>query len=178
MPVAEPTVNDVLDVIYSRLNLLTTLDADEYATHVVDVILPSRRDDDDQAEAEPETPRDKQIVVTIGDMTRNEDFDCPGSPPREGWDIEFRIRLRLMPSERDSESIDKKLVRFIRDVRKVLTRIVGGDGLYDHNWVKMDDNAIDSRWESYERLTNDGTSQSDGYVMPLTVRMRLVEGEL
>jgi hypothetical protein len=176
MPVAEPDIVDVLDEVKARLSVLLIADDDEYWTQVSEVILPSREQDDTQDEVEPQRPRDNQVVVTVGDIVRVPELDCPGNPPRQCWEAEIRIRLRVMPSELDSESIDKKLIRFLRDVRKAIT----GGAAYSATWHTMGAaGAVDSVWsDTYTRLTHDGTSQSDGYVMTLLVRVRVNENNL
>lgn len=175
MPVADPAIVDVLDEIVSRLELLLVEDDSVYSTVVDEVVVPSRKQLDEEDNAIPETPKDNQIIVTVGDFNRIEAYNTAGNPCLEGWRVEFRIRLRVMPSEDDSEGVDFKLLRFMRDVRKAIS----GGATYDHNWGKMDGNALDSRWgETFERVINDGTSQSDGYIMPLLVDMRLTESAL
>ena len=177
MPLADPSTSDVLDVIRQRLQVLYTYDTDKYSTLVSEVVLPSREFDDNALEEMPQAPKDSQIVVSIGGMTRIRDLDCPGNPPRQAWRIEFRIRLRLMPSETDNEDIDTKLLRFVRDVRKAIVSDANGD--YVSDWYTFGGKALIADWgDEYERLINDGTSQSDGYVLPLLVDMRLNENSL
>jgi hypothetical protein len=80
-----------------------------------------------------------------------------------------------MPSETDQESIDKKLIRFVRDVRRAIT----GATAYDPEWYTFGGEAIDAAWGStMQRLIHDGTSQSDGYVLSLLVRIRVAPGAL
>ena len=175
MPLTEPVTNQVLDVLRTRLSVLTASNAD-YFTLVPEVVFPSRENSDDELDALPEVPKHNQLIVTIAGLERNADYDCMGNPPREGWTVEYHIRLRVMPSELDAEEIDAKLMRFIRDVRKAASSIAGE---YSVNWGKMNNLAIDARWgDAFERQTTDGTSQSDGYVLPLRVDLRLNENEL
>jgi hypothetical protein len=165
MPVTEPSVVKILETMEERLSELL---AEE-------IVLPSRENYDDGTIAIPEIPKDKQIVITIGDCTRQPDLDLPGNPPRECWEIDYRIRLRLMPSETDPEPIDKKMIRFIRDVRRAMT----GGGTYDASWHTFGGEAIDAMWgTTMQKLTSDGTSQSDGYVLSMLVRVRVTPGEL
>lgn len=165
MPVAEPNIVEILETIEERLSHLLE----------EEIVLPSRENYDDGEVGIPQSPKDKQIVVTIGDCTRVEDLDLPGNPPSECWEVDYRIRLRVMPSETDQESIDKKLARFLRDVRRVIT----GATAYDPAWHTFDGQAIDAMWGStMQRLTHDGTSQSDGYVLSLLVRVRVLPGAL
>lgn len=161
MPVAEPKVVLILETIEERLSDLVS---DE-------IVLPSRENYDGEDYAIPETVRDRQIVVTVGDMLRVPELDLPGNPTRECWEVEYKIRVRVMPSETDAEPIDKKLVRFVQDVRRAIT----GGMVYDSAWFTMNDNAIESEWGStFAKLTSDGTSGSEGYVLPLFVRIRVL----
>lgn len=166
MPVAEPNIVEILETIEERLSHLLESE----------IVLPSRENyDGDEEGAIPQSPKDKQIVVTIGDCNRVPDLDLPGNPPRECWEVDYRLRLRVMPSETDAEPIDKKLARFVRDVRRVIT----GAAVYDPAWHEFDGQAIDAAWGStMQRLTSDGTSQSDGYVLSLLVRVRVNPGAL
>jgi len=166
MPVSEPDIVEILETIEERLSHLV---AEE-------IVIPSRENyDDDDDGALPPGPKDKQIIISIGDCTRVEDLDLPGNPPRECWEVEYRIKLRLMPSETDQESIDKKLIRFVRDVRRAIT----GATAYDPSWHTMNSQAIDSMWgATMQRLPPDRTSQSDGYMLPLMVRIRVTPGAL
>jgi hypothetical protein len=80
-----------------------------------------------------------------------------------------------MPSETDSEAIDLKLMRFVRDVRAAVT----GGGTYLDDWFTFDGNALDAEWgDTMERVATDGTSQSDGYVLTLNIRIRVTPGAL
>jgi hypothetical protein len=165
MPVSEPDIVEILETMEERLSDLL---AEE-------IVLPSRENYDDGEVAVPETPKDKQIVITIGDCTRVDDLDLPGNPPRECWEVDYKIRLRLMPSETDPEPIDKKLIRFVRDVRRAMT----GGATYDAEWHTFNGQAIDAMWgTTMQRLINDGTSQSDGYVLSMLVRIRVTPGAL
>jgi len=165
MPVAEPDIVEILETIEERLSHLV---AEE-------IVLPSRENYDDGDVGIPQSPKDKQIVVSVGDCTRIPELDLTGNPPRECWEIDYRIRLRLMPSETDQESIDKKLIRFVRDVRRAIT----GATAYDPEWHTFGGEAIDAAWGStMQRLIHDGTSQSDGYVLSLLVRIRVTPGAL
>lgn len=175
MSLADPKAALILQTIIDRLSVLTIAAPSVYATVASEVVTPTRQILDTGTDAIPETPKDAQISVSIGDLNRSETYNTAGNPHSEGWTVEYRVRLRLMPSETDSEGIDFKLMRFVRDVRKAIS----GGATYDHNWGKMDGDAIDARWgDTFERLVNDGTSQSDGYVMPLLVDLRLNENAL
>ena len=88
MPVAEPDIVEILETIEERLSYLL---AEE-------IVLPSRENYDDGDVGIPQSPKDKQIVVSLGDCTRIPELDLTGNPPRECWEIDYRIRLRLMPS--------------------------------------------------------------------------------
>lgn len=165
MPVAEPTAVDVLDELETRLAWLTTSE----------IVFPSRENSDNDPEGKPESPKDSQVVVSVANITRVADLDLPGNPPRECWELETKLRLRLMPSETDSESIDWKLMRYVRDVRQAVT---GGDTYLD-DWFNFNGNALDANWgDTMERVATDGTSQSDGYVLTLNIRIRVTPGAL
>lgn len=165
MPVAEPTAVDVLEELETRLAYLTTSE----------IVFPSRENSDNDTEGKPESPKDSQVVVSVANLTRVADLDLPGNPPRECWELETKLRLRLMPSETDSEAIDWKLMRFVRDVRTAVT----GGGTYLDDWFTFDGNALDAEWgDTMERVATDGTSQSDGYVLTLNIRIRVTPGAL
>lgn len=165
MPVTEPAVLTVLETIEERLSDLL----------VREVVLPSRENYDGADEATPPSPKDLQVIVSVGDMVRVEASDLPGNPPRECWEIEYRLKLRIMADETDQEPIDKKAVRFVRDVRQAIT----GGYVYDPAWFTMNGAALSAKWgATIARGFTDGTSQSDAYVLPLLVQVRVAPGDL
>lgn len=165
MPVTEPAVLTVLETIEERLSDLL----------IREVVLPSRENYDGSDEAIPPSPKDLQVTVSIGDMVRIEPLDQPGNPPRECWEVEYRLKLRIMADETDQEPIDKKAVRFVRDVRQAIT----GGYVYDPAWFTMNGAALSAKWGStIARSFTDGTSQSDAYVLPLLVQVRVAPGDL
>lgn len=165
MPVTEPAVLTVLETIEERLSDML----------VREVVLPSRENYDGADEAIPPNPKDLQVTVTAGDMVRVPGSDLPGNPPRECWEVEYRLKLRVMADEQDQEPIDKKLMRFVRDVRQAIT----GGYTYDPAWFTMNGAALSARWgDTVVRVFTDGTSQSDAYVVPLLVQVRVAPGDL
>lgn len=165
MPVTEPAVLTILETIEERLSDLL----------VREVVLPSRENYDGADEAIPPSPKDLQVIVSVGDMVRVEASDLPGNPPRECWEVEYRLKLRIMADEADQEPIDKKMIRFVRDVRQAIT----GGYVYNPAWFTMNGAALSAKWGStIVRGFTDGTSQSDAYVLPLLVQVRVAPGDL
>jgi len=156
---------DILSTIESRLDDAT----------LVSTVDPTREVSDNGPDALPQTVTDRQFIVTIGDITRVPDLDVPGNPPREGWEVDYRIRARVMPSETDNTSTSVLAVNFLADARKAIT----GWSAYLHDWFTFGGYAIDADWSQVlERAQTDGTSSSDGYAFSLLVRIRVTPGEL
>ncbi len=158
-------IGDILTVIKTRL-------ADATPTEVID---PSREHSDNGPDAVPESPKDRQFIVTIGDLTRVPELDLPGNPGRECWEVDYRIKLRVMLSELDETSASVKSVEFLQDARKAIT----GWSSFITDWFTLGGNAIEADWSPVlERLQSDATSMNDGYVFSLLVRIRVTPGAL
>lgn len=165
MPVSEPVTVTILETIEERLSDML----------VREVVLPSRENYDGADEAIPPSPKDLQVIVSVGDMVRVETSDLPGNPPRECWEIEYRLKCRVMADETDQEPIDKKLMRIVRDARQAIT----GGATYDPRWYTMNEVAFSAKWgTTMTRTAHDGTSQSDAYVVTLLVQVRVAPGDL
>ena len=111
------------------------------------------------------TPKDLQIVLTQDSPVRNEEIDCPGNPPRLGWDIQFNIRCHVMPSETSSTPVDDIINTMSADVVVAVCQ--------DSNWQTMDSLAINSQWLTHENIDGDGSF--DGVNIPLVVTYRVDE---
>lgn len=158
-------VGDILATIVTRLGDATP----------TEIVNPSRENTDDGPDAIPPAPKDRQFVVTIGDLTRVPELDLPGNPIRECWEVDYRLKLRIMASETDETSTSVLAINFLQDARKAIT----GWSAFLPQWFTFNNAAIDADWgPTITRLQNDGTSQSDGYVTSLLVRVRVSPGEL
>jgi hypothetical protein len=142
--------------VKTRLGLI---DADDgYETTVAEVVRARRTGGF--------RPKDYQLIVTQGTITRNEAISCPGNPPAQGWNLPFVVAGLLRPADAATTPIDTLKNQFWADVVKALNN--GND------WYNWDQLAVNSHITDVEDVTTD---DSAGFQLTLVVQFRTDEND-
>jgi len=112
-------------------------------------------------------PQNNQLIVTQGNLTRNDELSAPGNPPRTAYGLEFTIAGLLMPTESSTSKIDELRNTFAADVIKCICTPAASW----HNWDTL---AIDSTISQVDNITTEETS---GFKLSLTIVFRVTEND-
>ena len=110
-------------------------------------------------------PQHLQIVVTQGNLTKNDELSAPGNPPATAWDMEVVIAGLLMPLESATDKIDALRMQFSSDVIKAICTPAASW----HNWDTL---AIDTVVGNVDDVT---TEEASGFKVTITVTFRTTE---
>jgi hypothetical protein len=145
----------ILQKIATRLASITV--AGGYEVTVSEVVRPTRYGGF--------RPQHLQLVVTQGNLTKNEELSAPGNPPATAWDMEVVIAGLLMPLESATDKIDALRMQFSSDVIKAICTPQASW----HNWDTL---AIDTVVGSVDDVT---TEEASGFKVTITVTYRTTE---
>lgn len=158
MPVTitRPVDERIASEIESRLQLLTAGWSEMVAvTEVVRVTVRGNY-----------TPKDRQIVLAVGEHVRVPELDCPGNPPAEARQITFHIHCNSSPSEKDPTPQDEYNSVLAAEVRRAICQ----PGNY---WHTIGGLAIDAQFLDAQTMEGDGSF--GGVTVPLAVTYRISE---
>lgn len=110
-------------------------------------------------------PLNNQLIVSQGNLSKNEELSAPGNPPATAYDLEFTIAGLLMPTESSTSKIDTLRNTFAADTIKAICTPQASW----HNWDTL---AIDTRVGDVTDIT---TEESSGFKLSLTVTFRTTE---
>jgi hypothetical protein len=155
MPVDEtdPVVERIATVLFERLQVRSTTSP----IYFTEVIRPLRMGGF--------TPKHLQVVLTQDDPTEVPELFLPGNPPAIAFAQRFNIRCFVMPSEKDTVTVDDYINKVTADVVKAVC--------VDSDWYSFGSRALDATWESRENIDGDGGP--DGINIPLTITYRTSE---
>ena len=152
---ATPISEQIAAKIATRLAGITV--ANGYELTVSEVARPLRFDGF--------RPQNNQLIVTQGNLTRNDELSAPGNPPATAYDLEFMIAGLLMPTESSTSKIDTLRNTFASDTIKAICTPAASW----HNWDTL---AIDTKVGDVTDIT---TEESSGFKLSLTVTFRTTE---
>lgn len=152
---ATPISEQIAAKIATRLAGITV--ANGYELTVSEVARPLRYDGF--------RPQNNQLIVTQGNLTRNDELSAPGNPPATAYDLEFTIAGLLMPTESSTSKIDTLRNTFAADTIKAICTPQASW----HNWDTL---AINSTISQVEDIA---TEESSGFKLTLTVTFRTTE---
>ena len=152
---ATPISEQIAAKIATRLAGITV--ANGYELTVSEVARPLRFDGF--------RPQNDQLIVTQGNLTRNDELSAPGNPPATAYDLEFMIAGLLMPTESSTSKIDTLRNTFASDTIKAICTPAASW----HNWDTL---AIDTKVGDVTDIT---TEESSGFKLSLTVTFRTTE---
>ena len=157
MPVVYTTTVEerIAEVIEARLQLLVA--GSSALAPVSEVIRPLR--------SGGYTPKDWQIVLTLGPKESVPDLNCPGNPPAMAYDQTYNIFCRVMASERDDTPVDAFVSAFLSEAQMAITNST--------TWYQMNGYSIDAVFDSPEYV--EGGGGGDGATIPLRVTYRVSE---
>ena len=153
-----PVNERIAQVLLARLELL--IGGTKPETPVVEVVRPTRLGDF--------TPKNMQIVLTVGGIEENEELSHAGNPAAIAYDIKVSIHFHLLPSELDPTPIDEIINTAAADVAESIT-----DSGVD--WFNFGGLSINANINAYERI--DATGGVDGFTLPLVVTYRVSEND-
>ena len=140
--------------VKTRLGLINTDSG--YETTTTGVIRATRQGDFQ--------PKDYQIIVTQGTITRNEELSHPGNPPATAYDMPFQIAGVLRPSDDNATAADTLKNQFWGDCVKALTT-----GTAWYNWDGLAINtAPPTDVEDYQ--AEDGAAVGFRFILTVTFR--------
>lgn len=142
--------------VRTRLLIITTTGGFENTVNAV--IRPKRTSNNN--------PKNYDVFVTQGTITRNEELSHPGNPPATAWVLPFKIAGTMRPSETLTTAIDTLKNQFWADCVKAINS--------GANWWTWDSLAIDSRIGDIEDYTADDGS-AIGFGLNLFVTFRTDE---
>lgn len=145
----------ILQKIATRLASITVVGG--YEVTVSEVVRPTRYGGF--------RPQHLQLVVTQGNLTKNEELSAPGNPPATAWDMEVIIAGLLMPLESATDKIDALRMQFSSDVIKAICTPQA-------NWHNWDTLAIDTVVGNVDDVT---TEEASGFKVTITVTYRTTE---
>lgn len=152
---ATPISEQIAAKIATRLAGITV--ANGYELTVSEVARPLRFDGF--------RPQNNQLIVTQGNLTRNDELSAPGNPPATAYDLEFTVAGLLMPTESSTSKIDTLRNTFASDTIKAICTPAASW----HNWDTL---AIDTKVGDVTDIT---TEESSGFKLSLTVTFRTTE---
>ena len=155
---ADTVLEQITQEVYDRLDALTTAGLGEFTYS--EVVRPTVRGGDF-------SPHHLQIVLTCGNLERQEDLDCPGNPPASAYRQTFNIRCRISPSESATESADYFSNIIHGDVVKALTNA-------GNQWYTFGGLAFDANFGTPEAV-QDPDGSFDGIAILLDVTFRTDE---
>lgn len=158
MPVTYPVVELIAQELLSRLEAMINNNA--YQTTVREVIRPTRNGN--------YTPKNNQIVLTMGDAEIVEELSHPGNPPAIATMQTFNIRCHVLTDENETDAIDTTVTMFVADVMQAVC-------IPQSTWHNFDSNAIDASFGPVEFIANDGGL--DGANIPINVLYRVSEND-
>jgi hypothetical protein len=152
---ATPISEQIAAKVRTRLQSITV--ANGYELSVSEVVRPVRFDG--------WRPQNNQLIVTQGNLSKNEELSVPGNPPATAYDLEFTIAGLLMPTESSTSKIDTLRNTFASDTIKAICTPAASW----HNWDTL---AIDTKVGDVTDIT---TEESSGFKLSLTVTFRTTE---
>jgi len=113
------------------------------------------------------SPKDYQVVIAQGEMTRNDDLSYPANPPVVAYDLPFTIVGELRPSEHDTTPIETLCNTFAADAIKAICSPQASW----HNWDGL---AIDTTIAS---VVNTNSEEAAAFKLEMTVTFRTPEND-
>jgi hypothetical protein len=113
------------------------------------------------------TPKDNQIVITMGDTEEVPELFCPGNPPAICWETTYNVRCRVMPSENGTDTKGKLTSQFFADVIKAITTP-------QSTWHQFRGKAINAR---IGPISNNNSEVFEGVTVPIVVHYRTPEND-
>lgn len=152
---ATPISEQIAAKIATRLAGITV--ANGYELTVSEVARPLRYDGF--------RPQNNQLIVSQGNLSKNDELSVPGNPPATAYDLEFIVAGLMMPTESSTSKIDTLRNTFAADTIKAICTPQASW----HNWDTL---AIDTRVGDVTDIT---TEESSGFKLSLTVTFRTTE---
>ncbi len=150
-----PVVERIADELFARLQRLA---AGYSAVFIAsEVIRPKRVDG--------YTPKDRQIVLTLGQEERINELDCPGNPPAVAYRQTFNVRCHVCPSEKDPTPID----RYVSLMAASVMQVIGEP----NRWHTFGELSMNAEWLPREDIFGEGGT--DGCNMQIAVTYRVDE---
>lgn len=150
-----PVVFRIKRALFDQLNKLTA----GYSSFIRlrEVVDPTRIGD--------YSPKNSQIVLTMGDNERITELDLPGNPPAIARNQTFDIRCHCVPSEKDPTPIDEYREVVAAEIVKVVSEA--------NYWWTFGGLSIDAEWGNPRPI--ESPEQFAGVIVPLVVTYRTDE---
>ncbi len=140
-------------VLQTRLQQITV--ANGYEVTVSEVVRPTAVSD--------AQPKDKQIILSLAELTRTNELDCQGNPPAYAWTQSYNINAVLRPSEKSLTPSATLQNTFMADMTKAITAGAA--------WWQMGGNALNTLFASSNTYdAPDGSSAGVRIVLQVVFR--------
>lgn len=155
---ATPILEAITVILCNRIETVTV--ANGYQNDVRQVVRPIRMGG--------YSPKDRTVVVMLGDAVRDEELSNAGYPDATAWVQQYELDLLVMTSEKDPEPIDKAVGSFAADVMKAVTA--------PENWDQFEGKALKTNFVMQEQfITADGAYEGLTLHLEVTYRTSAID---